>query len=189
MIIFDTRIEMIAALVPTNQTYAEIGVFKGEFAKTLLSTLSPKQLVLFDLFTGEMGSGDVDGNGYSLTNLDTNYLRLQTELPSDVVVFMKGDSSSLLDTNYSDNYFTMVYVDGDHSYSGCKLDLEAAFKKVKNGGWIMGHDYEMNMRKAQNVYNFGVKKAVDEFCEKYGQTVYAKGLDGCVSYAIKVRKV
>jgi hypothetical protein len=29
----------------------------------------------------------------------------------------------------------------------------------------MGHDYEMNMKKAQNVYNFGTKKAVDEYFE------------------------
>ena len=50
----------------------------------------------------------------------------------------------------------------------------------------MGHDYEMNMNKAKTVYSFGVRKAVDEFCNTYKQTIYAKALDGCVSYAIQI---
>lgn len=48
----------------------------------------------------------------------------------------------------------------------------------------MGHDYEMNMIKAQNTYTFGVKQAVDEFCIKYNQKITAKGNYGCVSYGI-----
>jgi hypothetical protein len=40
-----------------------------------------------------------------------------------------------------------------------------ALHKVKPGGWIMGHDYEMNMQKARNFYTFGVRQAVDEFCQ------------------------
>jgi hypothetical protein len=185
---FNTRNEMIAALVPKNETYAEIGVFKGDFAKTLLSTLTPRQLVLFDLFQGSMGSGDVDGNNFQTTNLTQEFARLQRELPADIVTFQKGDSSSLLTAHYPDNHFTMVYIDGDHGYEGCKKDLEAAFKKCKSGGWIMGHDYEMNMAKARTRYVFGVQRAVDEFCTKYGQVIVAKGMDGCVSYAIQVSK-
>jgi hypothetical protein len=64
--------------------------------------------------------------------------------------------------------------------------LKIEYKKIKKGGWIMGHDYEMNMNKAKTVYSFGVRKAVDEFCNTYKQTIYAKALDGCVSYAIQI---
>ena len=65
-------------------------------------------------------------------------------------------------------------------------DLEAAYSKVKSGGWIMGHDYEMNMSKAHTVYDCsGLKKAVDEFCTKYNLSIQYLGMDGCVSYAIK----
>ena len=52
----------------------------------------------------------------------------------------------------------------------------------------MGHDYEMNMNKAQNAYMFGVRKAVDEFCSEFSQKIFAKANDGCVSYAINVSK-
>jgi hypothetical protein len=51
----------------------------------------------------------------------------------------------------------------------------------------MGHDYEMNMKKAMNNYNFGVKQAVDEFCILHNQTIISKALDGCVSYCIHIK--
>ena len=177
---------MIVDLVPCNEVYGEIGVFKGEFAKFLLDKLTPSELVLFDLFEGRMGSGDVDGNFYHEVNLADEYTRLQKELPASAL-FRKGDSSTNLN-DFTDNHFTMIYIDGDHSYTGCKKDLEVALHKVKNGGWIMGHDYQMNMEKAHTRYYFGVKQAVDEFCATNGLSIHALGMDGCVSYAIRVQK-
>jgi hypothetical protein len=178
---------MITTLVPKNEIYGEIGIFKGEFSKILLSELNPKQLVLFDLFEGLVGSGNKDGNCFETVNLSNEFLRLQSELLLQPVKFEKGDSSILLN-NYPNNYFSMIYIDGDHTYEGTKKDIMVAFNKVKNGGWIMGHDYEMNMEKAHTFYQFGVKQAVDEFCLSYGQVITAKALDGCVSFAIKVNK-
>ena len=58
-----------------------------------------------------------------------------------------------------DNFLDLVFIDADHSYEGCKADIEAYYGKVKPGGIISGHDY------ANNAWKFGplVKKAVDEF--------------------------
>lgn len=39
--------------------------------------------------------------------------------------------------------FDLVFIDGDHSYEGCRLDLELAFDKVKFGGVIALHDYNL----------------------------------------------
>lgn len=35
-----------------------------------------------------------------------------------------------------------VFIDGDHSYLGCYLDIACWYKKVKNGGYLAGHDFE-----------------------------------------------
>ena len=185
---FDTRENMIATLVPIHGVYAEIGVFKGEFADFLAKTLSPSQLVLIDYFDGLMGSGDKNGNNFEMVDLGHVYKHLShmsTQFPALKV--LKGDSVAMLST-FPDNTFDMIYIDADHSYEGSKRDIEVAFRKVKHHGWIMGHDYEMNMKKAHRAYEFGVKQAVDEFCEQNNQRIYAKGLDGCVSFAIKVNK-
>jgi predicted O-methyltransferase YrrM/tetratricopeptide (TPR) repeat protein len=188
MRLFETRRDMMEALVPTGGTYAEIGIFQGTFAKYLHTTLKPSKLVLLDLFSGRMGSGDQDGNGFTMCNLDTVYshfINFTKDHPE--VVAIKGDSSTELG-KFEDNSFDMIYIDGDHSYEGCKKDLEVAFRKLKRGGFLMGHDYEMNMKKAQTAWVFGVHQAVDEFCQTHRQQILAKGLDGCVSFAIQIQK-
>lgn len=79
----------------------------------------------------------------------------------------------------------MLYIDGDHSYEGVKNDLVLAIKWLKKGGCICGHDYCMNFAKTSNNYDFGVKKAVDEFCYEHGYFIAYLACDGCVSYAIR----
>lgn len=51
--------------------------------------------------------------------------------------------------------FDMIYVDGCHSYVGCKLDLEQAWPLLKSGGVMLCDDYNRD--------DYGVKQAVDEF--------------------------
>lgn len=182
-VLYKNRIDMISELVPKGGAYCEIGIFKGDMAKELMR-LEPTKLFLLDLFEGFCGSGDADGNNYEDANLNESYKNLTVLYSNNPEVsIIKGDSSTNLSLE-EDESFDMIYIDGDHSYEGCKKDLLEAYKKVKRGGWIMGHDYEMNMNKAKTAYHFGVRKAVDEFCSEFSQKIYAKGCDGCVSYAI-----
>ena len=166
----------------------EIGVFKGEFLDYIVNNCSIYSIDGVDLFQGESCSGDVNGNNVVHYNLANSYYELTDKYKnSSIVKLIKSDSSSYLKTIDND-YYDIIYIDGDHSYNGVKKDLSASFEKVKNGGYIMGHDYEMNMNKAKNVYEFGVKQAVDEFCIIYNQTITEKAIDGCVSYSIKINK-
>ena len=182
---YDTRIDMIRSLVPVGSKLCELGVFRGDMARVVQEMIQPSLYVLIDFFHGIMGSGDQDGNNFGYVDLDKSYANLvQYYQAVPAIHVIRGDGVASLNM-YPDDTFDMVYIDADHSYEGCKRDLEAAVKKVKVGGYIMGHDYEMNMAKAQNVYHFGVKKAVDEFCMERGLHICAKGLDGCVSYAIR----
>ena len=186
--LFDTRLDMIAKLVPTHGTYAEMGVLAGEFSKQLFTILNPKKLVLIDLFEGYTGSGDQDGNNMQMYNLQECRNAIQiTYCRNPEVILEQGDTVQCL-SKYDDNSFDMIYIDADHSFTGVQRDLTMAFQKVKPNGWIMGHDYDMNMEKAKSYYNFGTKAAVDQFCEMYNQQIYAKAMDGCISYAIRISK-
>lgn len=49
----------------------------------------------------------------------------------------------------------LVYIDADHSYEGCKADIEAWWPKLVSGGVMAFHDHEMPQ--------YGVKQAVAEF--------------------------
>ncbi len=52
----------------------------------------------------------------------------------------------------------LAFIDADHSYEGCKSDLEAWYPKVRPGGIFSGHDFENT-----EFPGFGVTQAVTEF--------------------------
>ena len=192
MKIFETRNEMIAS-IPKGGMIAELGVFKGEFALKIDELCEPKELILIDSWSGtHLYSGDENGNhkngvreyytGEELYNITLK----NVELCKCAVTTIRLTTDVL--GTFSNDTFDMIYIDADHSYEGVLKDLKNAYKKIKNGGYIMGHDYEHNMHKTNNNYNFGVKQAVDEFCREYNQEISMKGMDGCVSYGIKINK-
>jgi hypothetical protein len=187
MIILKTRNDMMGEL-PKDLVIAELGVFKGDFSKIIYDKCKPKELVLIDLWEGIIMSGDVDGNDVTkIASSDLHKTVINFFADIDNVKVHQGYTTEIL-SGYPDNYFDVIYIDADHSYLGCKSDLEISYKKVKNGGYIMGHDYEQNFEKTKNVYKFGVNRAVNEFCLKYNQEIAMKGNDGCVSYGIKLIK-
>ena len=53
----------------------------------------------------------------------------------------------------------LFFIDGDHSYEGCKADIEAWLPKLREGGVMAGHDYEHPQFP-------GVKKSVDEIFDE-----------------------
>lgn len=175
---------MVRAILKPGMTVAEVGVWKGEFAH-FLSHTCPRELVLIDPWEGKVMSGNCDGNFPEVADLEAVFQGIQDW--EEPYIVRRGYSYNILPT-YPDNYFDAIYIDGDHSFEGCFKDLELAYKKVKPGGWIMGHDYGCNFLKCTTAYCFGVVQAVDTFCLKYNQKVIALGLDGCVSFAIQLRK-
>jgi hypothetical protein len=89
---------------------------------------------------------------------------------------------------FSDGYFDCLYVDGLHTYEQVKLDLRCYKSKVKPGGLICGHDYEIEYTDKQldEIRDFegndrlrkAVTKAVNEVVGKpelrFGDSSWAK---------------
>ena len=177
MEVIDNRDNLIKML-GKDLKIMEIGIFKGEFSKFIFNELQPCELHLVDLFDGQMCSGDKDGNNIVWTDLSKEYVNLSSYFENEKnVILHKGFSYDVL-SKFDDNYFDMIYIDGDHSYDGVKKDLELAIEKVKSGGYIAGHDY--------NKYMFeGVVRAVDEFCLSKGLKIKYITNDGCPSYLIE----
>ena len=178
---------MVREYCKAGDVICEIGVFLGEFAQKFVET-RPSKLVLIDLWEGIHGSGDQDGNNFTSYNLEDAYKQIVNDTRNMSFIDIRRGYSVDMIQQFPDNFFDFIYIDGDHSYYGCKSDLLLSYKKVKPNGIIAGHDYEMNMEKAKTYYNFGVKQAVDEFCSEYNLNIMAKAMDGCVGYAIRVPK-
>jgi hypothetical protein len=159
-----------------NCIFAEIGVFKGEFSKNIHKIVQPKELHLIDIFEGKMISGDQNGNNMIWTNLEDDYNKLSEIYKDDnAVILHKGTSESIL-SSFPDNYFDVIYIDGDHSYNGVTIDLNLAHLKVKPKGIIAGHDYGIKF--------VPVMSAVNDFMKSKNFKISYLTLDGCPSFGI-----
>jgi hypothetical protein len=139
-----------------NNNLCELGVFGGNGINLLIRS-NPKRLIGIDIWTDDGNFTITDGMDQNTMNF--NYqeaLKIKDLHPS--VEYIKDYTFNCVD-KFKDGYFDFIYIDADHSYQGCKNDLNQWWSKVKVGGIISGHDYFV----ANTNYDFGVIEAVDEF--------------------------
>ena len=150
---FETREEMMSYLVKPKSKILEVGVFRGKFARFLRS-LEPTELHLVDPFEGNLCSGDADGINIECIDGEQAFQEVQKLFRDDMQVHIhRGWSPQALEM-FPDEYFDLVYLDGDHTYKGISKDLEMAYRVVRDGGYICGHDYDRNPRKCPYAYTF-----------------------------------
>jgi hypothetical protein len=171
-----------------NPIILEIGVFQGEFLEYIFTECSAAKIDAVDLFEGIECSADVDGNNLIYCDIGKSYLGLLDKYHriKNINIF-KSDSISFLMKQENEKY-DIIYIDADHSFQAVKNDLKNSYDKIKNGGYLMGHDYAINLKRTKSLRKFGVKKAVDHFCKKYNQEILAYALDGYISFCIKIDK-
>lgn len=128
------------------RTYAEIGTYRGYSAYSVLRGIGRegRKIHLFDseLFDG---AGSLARVGKKLRDL----------FPSVDIHTQVIDTSKALSLGIEN--IDMFYVDGDHSFKGCRRDLQLAKRAVAGAGGIIIVD-DMKMP--------DVRRAVNEFIER-----------------------
>jgi predicted O-methyltransferase YrrM len=125
---------------------AEIGVRDGENASTMFHTIPNLHLFLVDPWFY------IETSRITKTYHDRALRRMKNRAAT--IYHMTGDAAA---QKVADNSLDFVFIDGDHSYDGCMLDIILWSRKVKSGGIVSGHDY---IYKRQGE---GVKRAVDNY--------------------------
>jgi len=132
-----SRQELVCMLPPKGRI-AEVGSWRGHFAKHILFACEPAELHLVDL----------------------DFSQLDPALAIDAhVMTHRGVSHEVL-AGFPEGYFDWIYVDGDHSYSGVSRDANAAATKVKPGGYLVFNDFS---HIDPFLGTYGVHRAVVEF--------------------------
>lgn len=158
---FKSREEMLKTLMPSGLGI-EIGVEAGNFSKIILETCPDLTLYMLDCW---------DYPIYGYHDRDVGSVEQQRDLMSQAIWNVrKNFKRTKIIKNYSeefcrlmpDNYFDFIYIDADHSYAGLKKDIELWYPKLKSKGIFSGHDY---LDRIDPECSFGVKMAVDNFCE------------------------
>jgi hypothetical protein len=137
----------------------EIGVMNGCNALNVLQVLPVKKLFLIDPYVPYF---DCDRYEVDLSDAKKEAKEKLSVYPQAQFI----EKCSNLAVSDVDTLQDFVYIDGNHSYSYVKEDIELYHPLVKENGVLGGHDY------IEWVPTVG--RAVDEFVEKHN---YERGVD------------
>ncbi len=150
------------------QIIGEIGVFAGRnFIRMIEHT--PQVAVAVDAWTND-GTLAHNDSGYSQEALDKEYEHFRSRMADKPFVKIYREYSSLAVKHFPNDYFDLIYIDADHTYSGCLADIENWYPKLKKGKFLTGDDYVRTVEPVGIRYN--VKKAANDFAEKINLSVY-----------------
>lgn len=132
----------VARLLPEKATVVEIGSWQGKSTYCILSGLKSGKVYAIDPFNAS-GGEDWNEDEYQQKARGTDLLEtfktnLQKFMKKGKVEVRKGFSNQFHE-EFAEIDF--LFIDGDHSISGCKEDYELYSSKVSSGGYIAFHDY------------------------------------------------
>lgn len=141
---------------------AEVGVWRGKGAGNILRLVPGAKLTLVDPWA--QSEGPYMGTDTADSRMpQAEFDRIADAVARDfrgrarILRMTSVDAAALL----AGERFDLVFIDGDHSYEGCKADVSAWYPLAEH--WLGGHDY-MNPRKAPDGKSRfpGVDRAVNE---------------------------
>lgn len=119
---------------------AEIGVFSGDFSKTIMETWKGRMLYLVDPYRKFAKAEYFD----STQNYDQDgvYRDAQNKLaPWTARVAFVRLTSLEASARFADGELDWVFIDANHSYEASQADIAAWYPKVRSGGLFSGHDF------------------------------------------------
>jgi hypothetical protein len=154
---FNNRIDFLS-LLSQNSICAELGVMTGKFTYYIINNTKPKKLYLIDPYWKLYGP-----------HFWWNNKKTWDCFVGAIKIIQKYDinkcSSFIIDTDISilqdlkNDLFDWVYLDTSHEYEDTLNSLKILKDKVKENGFICGHDYRSNPKNK----HFGVAKAINEW--------------------------
>lgn len=152
----------------------EIGTYEGRSACHLLYAYPKIELDIIDNFIDTYNEGFEKRFDSNIAEYTGRFNKLVGN--STVILY------DLIDTG---DRYDFIYIDGDHSYEGCKSDLELSWGLLKEGGVMFFDDYNDHLR--ENPFKFGVDSAVNEFF--MGRTDFEVLSNIHTDYQFYVRKI
>jgi len=130
--------------------------------KYFIETYKVKSLVEIGVFNADIGKRilreeKIDLDCYVMIDKSIKGICYDLKEDHPEVKILKGDSSVMVDC-IEDNFADLIFVDGDHSYEGCRSDISLYTPKLKKDGWMLVHDYH---RGGGGTFP-GIRKAVIE---------------------------
>lgn len=178
MILFETRSEWLGSL-PKNITFAEVGVYRGEFAREIYNYCDLKKLYLIDCWQGQTGEYERDPtNGTLRARGDQIFMEVFNAFGNKPNVEIIKAFSTEACQRFEKNFFDVVYIDADHTFEAVLRDLKDWWPLVKPGGFLAGHDY------VQGIPWVDVFEALNVFMDQNSLSFYSLSREQVPSWSI-----
>jgi len=161
----NSTLELVAREISDHNVegaVAELGVYRGNFAKVINKAFPERKLYLFDTFEGfdsnelkgdkEMGFSTED---FAFTDTNVEIVMKKMTFPENIIVKKGFFPETAKDV---DERFAFVSIDVD-LYDPILAGLKFFYERLNDGGYIFVHDYQCS-------HYLGVKVAVHEFCKE-----------------------
>jgi hypothetical protein len=135
---------------------AEVGIGYGFHAKEILGNTNVEQLFLIDPMKYYENDGfAVDVMNYGGFEKLVKNINNHLSEHNSRYTWIRKESTEITVDDIPDESLDAVFLDGDHSYEAVSRDLPFWWKKIRQGGWLLGDDYSS--------CHPGTTKAVNEF--------------------------
>lgn len=124
-----------------SEIVAEVGVWKGDFAKEMLEACQAiTRYYMIDPWA-HLPDWKKPFNVDAAT-FDSIYAAAveKTKFATDKLVILRGRTNAMID-QIPDRSLDFAYIDGDHTLRGITIDLIRLLPKIKEGGIIGGDDF------------------------------------------------
>ena len=127
---------------PSGSHFVELGSWKGMSAAYMaVEIINSQKDIKFDCIDIWADGGYLEDGTQDLFGIDLMNKFLENTKPVAHVINAIHNDSVEASKNYADGSVDFVFIDGDHSYNGCKRDIEAWLPKMKPNSIFAGHDY------------------------------------------------
>jgi predicted O-methyltransferase YrrM len=142
-----------------NGMIVEIGVFRGRSTCAMLP-IAVKNKCTYFAIDNFFGGIDADTPASKIQRSQGDQVCKEfyqnisdIEGHKDFFMLLREDSVTAANEFFSSNKIDFCFIDGDHNVDSFQKDLEAWYPKVKNGGILAGHDYNMVGKIAEQFAN------------------------------------
>jgi hypothetical protein len=137
---------------------AEIGVERGKFAEVLCRSIPGLVLLAVDAWARKPGYREHVDEA-QLADIEADARR---RLKPYGALVVKGWSSDVA-SGIPDGSLDFVFIDADHTEAAVLSDLMAWARKVRKGGVVSGHDWNLSgVRRAVTGFHVGPLQTTDE---------------------------
>lgn len=161
------RYELLSYL-PLGGTVAEVGVSTGGFSSLIWNVIQPEVLHLIDPWCfqdrKDYTNDPVNQTDGIQEKKYSSVIELFKEHIKNGKIFVHRDFSTSAVESFSEKSLDWVYIDALHSYEAVKNDLEMFSSKIKDDGFILGHDFAKHAE--ARAMGFGVVEAVCDFLKE-----------------------